>query len=99
MDSLFESLIGAAFVALLVIGGAYAWNNSFGSDTYTLYYYPDAPDLGRFEKIGVSSIEECRDIASSYSIRDARPNYDYECGINCTSDPNFLVDRCKDTVQ
>jgi len=99
-DENYSNNSGGLIGLIVVIAiGFFAYNSFLKKDDITLYYYPDAPNLYEFTEKEVSSLDECRDLAETWSVRDARPYYDYECGINCRDDSSFTSAICEKTVE
>ncbi len=94
-----DELIGAALIGVVVLVGFVAFNLLGNDDSMTLYYYPEAPSLSTLQEHEVDSLEECRDLAESLSVRDDRPDYDYECGVNCKPSDYGSVNICDKTLE
>jgi hypothetical protein len=85
--------------AVLIIGAGCSDVSS--KKDWTAFYYPDRDNIGDEStwiiQPGLESLEECRDWVDS--IASTNTHYDYECGVGCRYEPNYLTTVCKETLQ
>lgn len=71
----------------------------FFDDEWTAFVYPNAHDLSVHQEFGpFSSFEDCQ-IAAINNLRGRglAMKGDYECGLNCTYNPEWRTRICEET--
>lgn len=77
-------MLKRAFLCVVIVGLAALATACISEDTWTGHVYPNKDKLSVSRRIGVySSLQECRDAATSVIVSEGWRNADYECGLNC----------------
>lgn len=91
------------FTIAIIVGGMYYFG-AFTPDEWRGFLYPDRNDLSIVRDTGLfESLEQCSAATISYARQLNLPHdqIDWECGLNCKSDPNkyggLLV--CEETAR